>query len=78
MRLLGLAGAPVLVAMLSACVGGGKADYATQCTFEVKPPGSYSYPAGVNVPTAVPAEGGTQAGAAALNACIRRKAGGSP
>jgi hypothetical protein len=51
-----------------------KADYATQCTFEIKPKGYYTYEAGQKVPVVVPDQGGTQAEADALNACIRAKA----
>lgn len=52
-------------------------DYALLCQFEVNPAGSYEYPAGVSAPVVVPGAGGTQAGADALNACIRRKAAAS-
>ncbi|MCW3782641.1 hypothetical protein [Defluviimonas salinarum] len=58
---------------LTAC-GSPKADIATSCLFEVNPPGAYTYPGGVAAPTVTPAEGGTAEGAAAVNACIQRRA----
>ena len=61
------------LAALSGCGSTGP-DYPLQCIFELKPVGAYEYPAGVAVPTVVPAEGGTQEGADALNACIRTRA----
>lgn len=62
---------------LSALAGCGMPeppDYALGCMFELNPPGAYEYPAGVAVPTVVPGAGGTQAGADALNACVRDRA----
>lgn len=52
----------------------GGQDLVVACSFEVRPPGSYENADGDQVPTVVPGAGGTQAGADALNACIRRKA----
>lgn len=52
----------------------GAPDLALRCQFEVNPAGAYEYPAGVAAPVVVPGAGGTQAGADALNACIRAKA----
>lgn len=59
---------------LAACGQDARPDFALSCQFEVNPPGSYEYPADVLVPTVKPGPGGTQEGADALNACIRRKA----
>jgi len=59
---------------LSACGTSGPPEFVLACQFEVNPPGSYDYPAGVPVPTVKPGPGGTQDGADALNVCIRRKA----
>ncbi len=61
---------------LAACVGGSGGpnigDYSTACMFEVNPTGSYVWSDG---DTEVKAgSGGTAEGAAAMNACIRRKA----
>jgi hypothetical protein len=53
-----------------------KADYAQQCQIELKPRGYYTYDARRGVPVVVPDQGGTQAEADALNACIRAKAAG--
>lgn len=60
--------------LLSGCVGSVAPDYPLLCMAEVNPPGGYGYPAGVAVPTVLPEAGGTQAGAAAVNACIQAKA----
>jgi len=54
--------------------GSPQPDFSVQCMFEVDAPGSYSLSNGGSTPVAVPGEGGTQAGADALNACIQRKA----
>jgi hypothetical protein len=51
-------------------------DYALKCQMELKPKGYYTYSAGQKVPVVVPVQGGTQAEADALNACIRAKAYG--
>ncbi len=59
--------------LVTAC-GSPKADLVTQCMFEVSPPGAYSGTGSGDTATVVPAEGGTQAGADALNDCIRRRA----
>ena len=64
-----------LAPMSAPAVARAKADYATQCMFEMKPKGYYTY-ADAKVPLVVPAEGGTAAEAAALNACIQAKASG--
>ncbi len=61
------------LAALSGCGSTGP-DYPLECIFELNPVGAYTYPAGVAVPTVVPAEGGTQEEADALNACIRTRA----
>lgn len=55
-----------------------KADPVTPCMFEVDPPGSYAYPLGVENPVITPAEGGTQAGADALMACVAARTGSAP
>ncbi len=57
-------------------VARAKADYAQQCQVELKPKGYYTYAAGRKVPVVTPDQGGTQAEADALNACIRAKASG--
>jgi hypothetical protein len=62
------------MAALSGCAGSTGPDYPLQCIFDLNPVGAYTYPAGIAVPTVVPAEGGTQEGADALNACIRTRA----
>lgn len=68
--LCGLIGAGLL---LAGCVASGQPDYPLQCIAELNPPGAYGYPAGVAAPTVVPETGGTQAGADAINACVRTK-----
>ncbi|MGC1488691.1 MAG: hypothetical protein WA784_12990, partial [Albidovulum sp.] len=45
-----------------------------QCIAEIQPQGSYEYPAGVAAPVVRPGADGTEAGAAAINTCIRSKA----
>ena len=62
-----------LAPMSAPAVARAKADYATRCMFEMSPKGYYTYEA-AKVPVVVPAEGGTAAEAAALNACIQAKA----
>lgn len=64
--------------LLTGCVssGGGAAGlvnkYSTTCMFEVNPPGSYVW---TDRDSAVkPGGGGTAEGAAAMNACIQKKA----
>ena len=61
---------------LAACAGGGGGqnigDYRTACMFEVDPAGSYVWSDGDSEVKA--GGGGTAEGAAAMNACIRRKA----
>ena len=64
-----------VAAALSACAGSGGPDYPVTCVARTGAQGAYDYPAGVAVPTVTPAEGGTQAGADAINACIREMAG---
>ena len=64
-----------LAPMSAPAVARAKADYATQCMFEMKPKGYYTY-TDAKLPVVVPAEGGTAAEAAALNACIQAKASG--
>lgn len=64
-----------LAPMSAPAVARAKVDYATQCMFEMKPKGYYTY-TDAKVPAVVPAEGGTAAEAAALNACIQAKASG--
>lgn len=61
------------VAALVGCVGAGL-NYDVQCMGEIKPQGSYTYPAASAVPTVRPGPGGTVQGAAALNTCIGSKA----
>ncbi len=64
-----------VVAGLASCGGVDLGnEYATSCIIELQLPGGYEYPAGQITPTAVPVQGGTQAGADTLNACIRAKA----
>jgi hypothetical protein len=62
--------------ILVGCVGGGGgpniSDYSTACMFEVNPPGSYVWSDGDT--EVKPGGGATAEGAAAMNACIRRKA----
>jgi len=67
--------APMLAAygLLTACAPAP--DYPVTCIARTGAPGTYDYPAGVAVATVVPAAGGTQAGADAINACIRQMAG---
>lgn len=62
------------VALVACSSSSATEDLALQCMFEVDPEGSYAYPAGVRAPLVVPVPGGTQAGADAINACIRQKA----
>ncbi|MGB5870209.1 MAG: hypothetical protein WBH04_08405 [Albidovulum sp.] len=59
---------------LSSCAGGSGPDLPLQCIAEVQPQGSYAYPAGVAAPVVRPGADGTEAGAAAINTCIRSKA----
>ncbi|MEX0348058.1 MAG: hypothetical protein AB3N15_01445 [Paracoccaceae bacterium] len=62
---------------LSACNGPSKqTDYLVSCMFDVSAPGEYQSAAAAQVPVVspVPGTGATQAGADALNACIRKKA----
>lgn len=60
---------------LAACAGSSSPDYTVSCIIRTGAPGAYDSPAGVAVPTVTPAEGGTQSGADAINACIRELAG---
>ena len=64
--------------LLAACGGGGGAvNYQTDCTFETGVQGSYSstvVSGSAGLVTPVYAAGGTDAGAATLNACIRQRA----
>ncbi|MBN9889166.1 hypothetical protein [Salipiger abyssi] len=46
--------------------------------FQVDAPGTYEYPAGVANPVITPGQGGTQAGADALMACVAAKVGEAP
>lgn len=63
---------------LAGCVSTGSGasaqlnEYSTSCMFEVNPPGSYVWSDGDSEVKA--GGGGTAEGAAAMNACIRRKA----
>jgi hypothetical protein len=63
---------------LAACVGTGSGNaslvnkYSTSCMFEVNPPGSYVWSDSDS--EVKPGGGGTAEGAAAMNACIQRKA----
>ncbi|NSX56439.1 hypothetical protein [Parasulfitobacter algicola] len=63
----------LMILLLLAACGSPKPGLVTSCMFEVKPPGTYES-TDLNSPTVVPGDGGTQAGADALNDCIRRKA----
>lgn len=67
-------GALALVVLAGCSQSAGPPSLAVQCTSELNPPGSYSYQGNEIVPTAIPAENGTAEGAAAMNACIQRKA----
>ncbi|WP_208353960.1 hypothetical protein [Pseudaestuariivita rosea] len=58
--------------LVTAC-GSPKPDLVTKCMFEVQPTGQY-ISTDLDSPTVVPGENGTQAGADALNECIRQKA----
>lgn len=64
------------VVLLAACSPGKSTpDYMTACMFDTNVKGSYqAREAAIPVATPVPGTGATQAGADALNACIRRKA----
>lgn len=53
-----------------------KTDYAALCQREIRPKGYYTYESRAAVPVVKPAEGGTQAEADQINACIRSKAYG--
>lgn len=78
---------PEELAAVNACVNGGTAapslpaalqrqsGLAASCLLEVDAPGSYVTRGVSGVPTVKPGGGGTQQGADAINACIRRKAG---
>lgn len=61
---------------LASCVGTGGSsianEYSTSCMFEVNPPGSYVFNGSDD--EVKPMADGTAEGAAAMNACIRRKA----
>ena len=59
---------------VAGCVGSSRPDYVTACMFETSVQGAYEY-GDAAVPVVTPGEGGTAEGAAALNACIQRKAG---
>lgn len=59
--------------LLAACAA-PDADFATRCMSRVKPVGQYDYAAGQDIPVVMAGQGGTQAGADAVNACIDRLA----
>ncbi|HQU68243.1 MAG TPA: hypothetical protein PLI43_08580 [Albidovulum sp.] len=74
-----LAGMTALAVMLMTPFAGpavAKTDYARQCLREVGAKGGYGYAAGETAPVVKPLEGGTQAEADQVNACIRSKAAG--
>lgn len=73
-RGFGIVVAATVSCALTACSGSRGPDYVLNCMFETDVPGTYSYPAGVAVPTVEPASGGTAEGAAILNACIAQTA----
>ena len=58
------------LATLAACAA-PKADPVTKCMLHTNAPGEYSYDSRSPDGLVVPGPGGTQAGAAAINACIR-------
>lgn len=62
--------------VLTACGGQTGLNNATGCIFEVKPQGSYGISGWGEVRTVVPGADGTQAGADAVNACIRQRSVG--
>lgn len=66
-------------ALLAACGPSEppKADPLVKCMFQTDAPGQYQSPANGEMPvvTPVPGTGATQAGADAMNACIRSKMG---
>lgn len=69
--------APALVLLpLAGCAFSPRSDPVVHCMLQIDPPGSYEYDAGVSNPFVTPGEGGTQAGADALNACIAASAPG--
>ncbi|EPX85522.1 hypothetical protein [Salipiger mucosus] len=55
---------------LASCAS-GRGDPVVHCMIQVDPPGAYDYDGGQTPPLVVPGEGGTQAGADAVNACLR-------
>lgn len=66
----------LLLLPLAAC-GPQTADPVTKCMFQVKPEGSYEYGSGA-YPVVTPGQGGTQAGADAINACVAARRDGAP
>jgi hypothetical protein len=75
-RLTGMAALAVLMLTPFAGPAAAKSDYVAQCQNEIRPKGRYSYAAGQAIPVVKPFEGGTQAEADQINACIRSKAYG--
>ncbi|MCA0271456.1 MAG: hypothetical protein LCH69_05230 [Proteobacteria bacterium] len=75
-QLTGLTALAVLVLTPFAEPAAAKIDYVTQCQNEIRPKGRYSYAAGQAIPVVKPLDGGTQAEADQINACIRSKAYG--
>lgn len=73
-----LTGMTVLALVLTPFAGPVLAttDYAALCQREIRPKGYYTYESRAAVPVVKPAEGGTQAEADQINACIRSKAYG--
>jgi len=78
--LVSILGVCAALLALAGCVGSGSGGgsaglvnkYSTACMFEVNPPGSYVW---TDKDSAVkPGGGGTAEGAAAMNACIQKKA----
>ncbi len=65
--------AMMVVLLLAACGGQMGLNNATGCMFELNSTGSYGVPVGEAVPTVVPGSDGIQAGADAINACIRAR-----
>lgn len=71
---LGMTALAILILTPLAGPAVAKTDYARQCLREVGAKGGYGYAAGETVPVVKPLEGGTQAEADQVNACIRSKA----
>lgn len=75
-QLHGMTVLAVLVLTPFAGPAAAKTDYAAQCQSEIRPKGYYTYESSAAVPVVKPAQGGTQAEADRINACIRSKAYG--